>query len=302
MNQTPPKSNTNGLIFLLLGLLVLLAGYTYKKSNDYSVLKTAFDQEKVDLQKELDEIIGDYKDLSVKKEDVSAQLVNEVSKIVALRDSVKKIEDKNYKLLRFYRRQTSLLQRRNRELFTQVDSLNYLNKALKAEKMKVAEQLKETNELSKELAAKNNDLETTNKKLEEKIEIATALKIEKINALAMKERSSGKLTSTSRSSRTDAFRVNFKLPKSELAASGKKDIHVQIHDMKKNVVEPKGVAKLKNGDTIEFSDKLIADYSNNDVDVLSLVLVDREQIHKGEYKVNIFVDGYFSASTKIELR
>ncbi|MFD0992214.1 hypothetical protein [Tenacibaculum geojense] len=300
MNQSPDKNNK--LLYFLILILFGLSLFSYKKHSDYQRLNKAFIDEKVALQEELDEIIADYKDLSVKKKELSKRLIREVNKIIALRDSVKKLETNNFDLIRKYRRQVATLERQNRILFNKVDSLNMLNKELEEAKLAVTRELSLQDSISKQLATRNDSLLKYAEGLQAKINYAGALKAENIVVTALKERSSGRLTSTTRSSRTDAFRVNFKLPENEFTIPGSKTIHVQIHDLDKNVIAAEDVTKLENGLEIEYSDEIKANYDNNELNVMSLTLVNRDAIKSGEYIVNVFVDGVFSGNTSVKLK
>ncbi|TYP99767.1 hypothetical protein C7447_101371 [Tenacibaculum adriaticum] len=300
MNQKSSKKKV--LTYLLFALVLFLLIFAYKKNNDYNDLKKIFAEEKTELQRELDEIIDDYKDLSVKKKDLSKRLIGEVNKIIALRDSVGKLEAFNFSLIRKYRRKIAALERQNKILFSKVDSLSTINDNLKQDNIVATEILNQKDSLASSLTKRNDDLEQTNKKLSAQISTAAQIKTTPINFEAMKERSSGKLTSTSRSSRTDAFRINFKLLKNEITAPGNKKIYVQVQDIKNNVITPKGVVTLKNDAKIEYSDEIIANYDNEELGILSLILVNRDDINEGEYKVNVFVDGIYTTSSVVKLR
>lgn len=296
------EKKTNAFLYLIIALMLLTMLYAYKKSNDYSKLEDAFKLEQKELANELDELIDDYKDLSVKKKDLSKRLVREMNKIIALKDSVSKLKATNYRLIRKYRRKIVTLERENRDLFAKVDSLNIINTYLKEQNLEVVEQLEVKNTLAKQLEKTNKELSTTKNKLAAKVAIAGELKINNVKAVAMKERSSGKLTTTSRSSRADAFRINFKLEKNEFTTPGEKDIYIQITDSSNKVIAPKGVIELKNKNKIEYSDKLVADYYNEQIEVLSLILVNRDNISKGKYTVNIFVEGKHTGKSVVSLR
>lgn len=283
------------LIILLLLTTLGLAFYSVHKTNEYNNLQEVFEQEKNDLEEGLDEVIKDYTDVVLRKKNISKRLQGELVKMNALRDSIKNLRIDNYKLIRIYRKKINSLERENKKLFIRVDSLNVVNHTLLEEnviKDKILEQ-KETINVS---------LANQNKVLEQKIAIAGVVKTGPITAIAMKERSSGRLTSTSRSSRTDAFRVNFTLLKNLLADAEEKLVYIQIRDEDNRVVASKGTTKLKNGAKIEYSDTVEVNYNNEKLNLVSLILVNRDDIGKGEYTVSTFVDGVYSAFTTLKLR
>ncbi|CAM1345420.1 hypothetical protein [Tenacibaculum amylolyticum] len=292
----------NGFKYLIAALVILLIIYSFKLNSDYQKLEDAFSEQKIELQAELDEIIEDYRNVNVKNKDLSQRLVKEINKIILLRDSIKNLKKSNYNLIVKYSRRIVKLERENRRLFIQVDSLNKQNFELLQENIVVKQQLDENNKSNKTLLRKNKNLEKEQVKLKAKVDIAGIIKVNNVIAEAMKERSSGKLTSTSRSRRTDAFRVKFDLLANPVTTPGKKEILIQILDENKKVVASKGNKKIKNGSTVFFSDNMSANYDNNQLGVVSLILVNRDDIKRGMYTVNAYVDGIFSGKTQVKLR
>ncbi|PQJ21761.1 hypothetical protein [Tenacibaculum sp. SG-28] len=290
-----PKSIKTLAIVVLLAVVIFLLFFGYKKSNEVLLLENSFQQEKIDLQNSLDEMIKDYTDVVIRKQSLSKRLRKEIQKMKDLRDSVAVLEGKNYSLIRKYRSKISSLERENRRLFIKIDSLSTANQAL-AEKNTI------TNEILNEKVIINDELNQKYKALEEKVEIASKIEISPVRAIAMKERSSGKLTSTSRSSRTDAFKVNFDLLKNEVSTPGKKMVYIQIIDQKKNVITPKGKTALKNGAQILYSDSIAVNYLNDKLALTSLILVNRDDINKGQYTVSAFVDGTYSGNSVVSLK
>lgn len=290
-----PKSIKTLTIVVLLIVVIFLLFFGYKKSNEVLLLENSFQQEKIDLQNSLDEMIKDYTDVVIRKQSLSKRLRKEIQKMKDLRDSVAVLEGKNYSLIRKYRSKISSLERENRRLFIKIDSLSTANQAL-AEKNTI------TNEILNEKVIINDELNQKYKALEEKVEIASKIEISPVRAIAMKERSSGKLTSTSRSSRTDAFKVNFDLLKNEVSNPGKKMVYIQIIDQKKNVITPKGKTALKNGAQILYSDSIAVNYLNDKLALTSLILVNRDDINKGQYTVSAFVDGTYSGNSVVSLK
>lgn len=303
MSTKPPKKRT--LRYALLAITLLMIFFAFSKNNDYNNLKDVLTKDKEDLQVELNGIVEDYKQLNVKNKKLSRRVIKEINKIIALKDSVKNLKVENFKLIRSFRRSTAKLQKENRILISKVDSLNIVNSDLKKENILANEILSKKNIIESNLKKKNHSLAEVNEKLKEEIEIAPAreIKTSNVKAIAMKEKNSGKLATTFKHNRTDAFRVNFKLLENDLTAPGDKKIHIQVKDKKDNVIAAKTEeAVLKNDKKIKYSDELIADYKNEEIEVLSLILVDRENMEKGEYKINVFIDGNYSSSSIVTLK
>ncbi|CAM1369976.1 conserved hypothetical protein [Tenacibaculum sediminilitoris] len=292
MNNQKKK---NALIIVLVILSLLLFYYSFQKSSEYDNLQNIFLEEKAELQQDLDEIIKDYTDVIVGKKRLTDRLEIELTKMKVLRDSIKNLKSNNFSLIKKYRRKITSLERENKKLFIQIDSLNGANDALAQENIITSEILQQKDSVNQTLTEKNKELEA-------KVAIGGIIKTSPVKAVAMKERSSGKLTSTGRSSRTDAFRVNFDLLENPITTAGEKRVYIQIIDENKKVVAAKGKTNLKNGQKIQYTDSLEINYNNNRLSLVSLVLVNRDDIKKGKYVISAFVDGIYSGNTVISLR
>ncbi|TDQ28533.1 hypothetical protein [Tenacibaculum caenipelagi] len=292
MNQQKKK---NALIIVLAILSLFLVYYSFQKSNQYQNLYKIFQEEKAELQQDLDEMIKDYTGVVVEKKQLADRLNMELTKMKNLSDSIKGLKSENFNLIRKYRRRLASLERENKKLFIQIDSLNSANEALTQENV-IA------NEILQQKDSANITLSEKNKELEAKVAIGGIIKTSPVSAIAMKERSSGKLTSTSRSSRTDAFRINFDLLENPITSPGEKFVHIQIINEDKKVVASKGKTALKNGSQIEYTDSLEVNYNNTKLSLVSLVLVNRDDIKKGKYTISAFVDGVYAGNTTLNLR
>ncbi|AZJ34622.1 hypothetical protein [Tenacibaculum singaporense] len=292
MNQQKTK-NVSILVLIILSLFLFY--YSFQKSNENKNLQNIFLEEKAELQQDLDEMIKDYTDVVVGKKRLADRLEVELIKMKNLRDSIKLLKSDNFGLIRKYRSRIASLERENKKLFIQIDSLNSANDALTQENVIANEILQQKDSVNETLTEKNKELEA-------KVAIGGIIKTSPVKAVAMKERSSGKLTSTSRSSRTDAFRINFDLLENPITSAGEKRVYIQIIDENKNVVAPKGKTDLKNGQKVQYTDSLEVNYNNNRLSLVSLVLVNRDDIKKGKYVISAFVDGVYSGNTTIKLR
>ncbi|WP_271407011.1 hypothetical protein [Tenacibaculum soleae] len=297
-----PQKRKNAFVVLLLVVTLFLTLYSFQKTSQYNDLQEIFQQERADLEKELDEMIKDYTDVVVRKKRLSKRLKVELVKMNNLRDSIKNLRIDNYNLIIKYRKKITTLERENRNLFIRVDSLNTANHVLAQENIITNEILQQKETINTSLTEKNKELEENQKKMETKIALGSVIKTSPVKVVAMKERSSGKLTSTSRSSRTDAFKINFDLLKNVVASSGEKSVYIQIIDQNKKVIAPKGVTKLKDGGKVQYTDSIEVNYNNDRLSLVSLVLVNRDDINKGKYTVSAFVDGVYSGATTLNLK
>jgi hypothetical protein len=289
------KSNNKAIVIVLALLLIGAVAYTLYNNSEYKKLTNAIEEEKEEIEQNLDSMIVKYEDAIAQKTSMSNELSIERDRIIALRDSVKQMKATNYSLMRRYKRQIANLEETNRRLFYLNDSLTGQNKLLTmnldSAQVKISTQL-----------AINDTLSLQNLTLSEKVAIGATLRLNTSKVIAMRERSSGKLVETSRARNTDAFRINFTIGKNEISEQGERQVYVQIVDSKGNVVVTKGELILADGTPISYSDNTTVNYLNESIDVISLVEVDRDAINTGVYTVNIFIEDKFVGATKAILK
>lgn len=289
------KSNNKILVIALAVLLIGALAYTFYSNSEHKKLTDAIEDEKSEIEQNLDGMIVKYEDAIAQNTSMSSELSIERDRIIALRDSIKGLKSSNYGLMKRYRNEIAKLEETNKRLFS-------LNEVLTGENKLLSSNLDSVNvKMSNQLAI-NDTLTGVNKNLIEKVAIGSTLKVNTAKILAMRERSGGKLVETSRSRNTDAFRINFTVGKNEIAEPGERQVYVQVLDIKGNTVASKGELTLINNTQINYSDSTIINYINESIDVISLVEVNRDLIKEGVYTVNIFIENKFSGASQITLK
>ncbi len=296
------KFKNNGLVAFLLLLIVAIGYLSYQNAEDYYELKDVFELDKKELVGELNTLIKEYEKASYNENEISLKLRDELHKIIKLRDTIHNLKVTDYNLIRLYKKRIYNLTEQNKKLFTQVDSLFKINNQLTSKNDSVKGILITKEDLNNKLKYKNHFLNQEKKVLSKKIATAEIIEISDIKAIAMKKKSSGRHTSTSRSKKTDAFKVEFNLLENKIISSGNKPIYIQITDKNNKVISPKKRVRLKNNKKILYSDVLATDYNNKQLSIISLIKVNRDSINKGIYKILIYVDGVYSGNTNVKLR
>ena len=119
----------------------------------------------------------------------------------------------------------------------------------------------------------------------------------------MREKTNGKLVETSRARNTDAFRISFTVGKNEISERGERQVYIQIIDVTTGTtIASKGEVTVLNDETINYSDTTSINYLNEEIDVVSLVEVDRDLIERGVYAVNIYIESNIVGVTKLTLK
>ena len=282
-------------------LLISLVVYSFKTHESQNRLDEEFRKEKLILQQELDQIVADYKKMSVKKKGLSRRIITSINKMIALKDSIKDIKKGNYDKLVKYSLKVTQLERENRKLMLKADKLHQENAKLQAENNTVRKKLRAHKKSQESLAKINEGLINEEKQLREKIGVAANLEIGNVSVSTYREKSNGRYTSTTKSRKTDAFKIKFDLLENELAEMGERDIFIQILD-KNNEVILSEKNQGDNGSEMAYNDYIRVNYENQKLGIVSLISVDRNYIQKGDYKVHVYINDAKAGEGKIRLR
>ncbi len=264
MMEENKTSNSKIIIIVLAVLLLGALAYTFYNKNEHKKLTDAIEEEKAEIEQNLDSMIVKYEEAIGQNTSMSNELAFERDRIIAMRDSIKVLKATNYSLIRRYRKQVANLEESNRRLFFITDSLTNINELLTIDLDSANVRISNQLALTDTLTLQNIDLS-------EKVAIGSVLKVNTAKILAMRERSNGKLVETSRARNTDAFRINFTIAKNEISEQGERQLYIQIVDTKGNTVESKGEFALFDDTQINYSDATTVNYLNEAIDVISLV-------------------------------
>ncbi|MDO6674440.1 hypothetical protein Q4517_02625 [Tenacibaculum sp. 1_MG-2023] len=295
------KIKNNSFIAFLILLILVIGFLSYENAKDYSELKAVFELEKKELESELTNIIEDYEEASYKKSKYSLRLKDELHKVIKLRESVKNLKKIDYKFIRYYRKRTGILIEENEKLFTQINRLNTINNELISKNDSVKEALLVKEKQNAKLANLNRFLSKEKHDLKKKIATAEIIEISTIKAEAMKKKRNGKFTSTNRSNKVNAFKIEFDLLENKVVSSGPKEVYIQVIDTNKKVIAPYKKVSLQNNKKIWCSDVLIAEYNNEQLSMISFVNIN-SKINAGIYHINTFVNGIQAGNKSLALK
>lgn len=294
------KKNRGIIVFLLL--LILIIGFlSYQNARDYQGLQSIFNEEKKDLETELDRIITNYDNVIDKNIDLSVNIKSKREKVSLLRDTIINLKEKNYNLIRKFRRQILTLEKENRQLFAQIDSLNSLNNVLQVENVTVKEELAYQSDIAQKLTEKYTFLKKAKSNLEKRVAKVSKIQVSNIEVSAMKLKGE-KYKTTSRAKTTDAFRISLTLSENSIAKADKKKIYINIIDVDKKIISVDGTIKLNNGRAMVYSDVFETEYKNSKTSFVSLAKVNRDIIKKGKYIINICLEGNIVGNRIVTLK
>ncbi|QZK97057.1 hypothetical protein [Flavobacterium psychrophilum] len=161
-----------------------------------------------------------------------------------------------------------------------IDSLNSNLKAQTEEKKHLENQLIA-------LINKNKELQKHHANNENTAAISKNLKAIDISAKAI-QIASNSIIETNRLSKTEQIKVCFTLLENKAALKGNKDLYIQILNPNNKIVNKNGEIAKTEDKLLNFSAKTNVFYDNDKLDVCLFVDPNKDDMQKGDYKINIF--------------
>lgn len=164
------------------------------------------------------------------------------------------------------------------------DSVDSLDETLKEDQKKLAKKTSTAKRLAKEkrwLKKEISKAKQLTKETKQKIVLNNSyqenLNTTNIETTLMRKRNNGSFVKTFNTNKIDAIKTNFKILNNQIAESGKKKINISVFNSKNK--------------KLAFNDILEIDYNNENLDVTSIIEVEREKIEKGTYNIIAYIDG-----------
>ena len=278
--------NNNGLK-VLAGLLgVVLLGtiiYTVSLYQDKKKTETVLTQEKELVVEDLNSLKSEYDKAILESNATNEELVSARDNIAKYIDSVKTMKADISTLSR-YRRQVGVLKAEREQLLAQVDSLTRSNTFIAMQRDSTYVELEKQTVF-------NDSLVVQNTQLADVVEKGSALNLSKFNVDAVKERTSGKLVSTSRAKATDKFKICFTVADNVIAEAGDREFFLEVLDPQGNVLGESFSKTNEGGASVTYSKGTNFYYENKSLDVCDYIDKPTGDFQKGNYMVNVYDDG-----------
>ncbi|NOQ27578.1 MAG: hypothetical protein GQ564_19620 [Bacteroidales bacterium] len=279
----PPQKNKSGLMFILFLVIALLVVVTWlyiDQRQTTEKIETALTEEKDSLQSHLLQLRDDYDELMTDNDSLNAHLVGEKEKIDDLLAEIKTVKATNYSKIKQLQNELGTLRTVAKSYVRQIDSLNTMNLALVAENVLVKNEIKVAKTV-------NVELEEKNKNLSGKVELASALTTENLDAVPLNKR--GK--ATSRINKITKIKIDFQIKANVLAEAGERDIFVRIAGPDDYILAKSEDDLFEyEGQEVVYSAKRPVDYINKNLDVV-IYWDNNGALLTGTYEVYVFADG-----------
>lgn len=284
------------LIILLFGFCGFLIWQNIQLKNvvaEKEIVYVEVSTERDNVKAELEDMLAQYNSLKTNNGEIKAELEIEKAKI---EDLLKKIKGKDWSIHQL-KKETETLRTIMKGFVVQIDSLNTLNKELRAEKEVVQGELKSEKTRTQNLTKENEGLTS-------KVTIASYLKTVSLKSYGVKVKSDNTGKELDRAKKIDKIRTEFSVLKNEITPPGEKWIYVRILSPDGKVLSEKTDDSNKfdfNGVKGLYSAKKLINYQNQEMSVT----IDWKKIDEfplGEYNVEVYADGVDIGKTKFTLK
>jgi len=283
--MTEIKKSNNGLKVLAALLGVALLGtvvYAVSLYQDKQKTENILIQDKKLVVEDLNSLKSEYDKAILESNATNEELVSARDNIARYIDSVSTMKT-DIESLSKYRQQVSILKDEREKLLKQVASLKKSNTMIAMQRDSTFVELEKQNVFNDSLVVKNT-------LLSDAVEKGSALNLSKISVDAVKERSNGKLVSTSRAGATDQFKICFTIADNVIAQAGDREFYLEALDPQGNVLGENFSKTNENGASITYSKATSFYYENKNLDICDYLKKPSLDFQKGQYMVNVYDD------------
>ena len=284
------KERTPQLI-AIIGLLVIitaiLIGFLVTRNSQMQEMQGQYQIDKQELEDEYEAISLQYEGFkfSVQNDSLLYKLQNEQTKVLRLQEELRMTQASDKAEIARLSNELSTLRKILRSYIHQIDSLNTLNKELRAENEQITNQYNRTSRTLQQVSQERE-------KLSEKVSLAAQLVATNINSKAVNDRG----REQSRLSRSTQFVVSFTVARNITAEPGERVIFIRIMTPDGNILSKSSDNRFtyENSDIL-YSMRRVIEYGGEEIPVTMYWDIE-EFLMPGTYKADIFADGHHIGS------
>jgi hypothetical protein len=237
------------------------------------------------LRDNLDDLIDEHEILKDEYSDLSSQLLEKDSTIMAYANDIKKLLRTKGQLQQA-RQKIRRLKDISMKYVSAIDSLYTLNQSLQNEN----DSVRKVNRL---ISTRNRTLEKNNQLLSERVYTASMLRIENIEVEGVYYRSSGREVVTTRASKIQNFSICYDIIENKVTDPGLKNMYVRIIDPNNrvlNVANKIQELNITKDSIVQYTVEYSFDYSNKKISECQL-WTRGNVLQSGLYSFEFIVDG-----------
>jgi len=289
-NTQSGKVAQSVMIALIIILVVVIAVFVYVWM-DRSKMINELTTDKQSLALNLERLKAEYSELQSTNDTINLRLIEEREKIDVLIERLKTTEATNRAKIRQYEQELGLLRDIMRSYVRQIDSLNILNQALRAETIMARNEAAESGKKIETLVKQTDDLT-------QKVEKGSVVRVRDIKVVAVTTKS--KETNSAKS--TAKIKTCFTLIENSIAERGFRNVYVRIKGPDKILLAQGQNFFTVDDEQLIYSDMREVDYQGEDLEVCVFYGSDKEKFIKGVYTVDVYCGGALAGSGQLLLK
>ncbi|WP_149912493.1 hypothetical protein [Sphingobacterium cavernae] len=300
--EVEPKGNKDKskIYFFIVAIIALLATNVYfyvkYKSSGEKLYTLTLQKEK--LQIEIDRIEAELDNID--RQNIQGLPVEVVEQQKKARQNIADLraalEENNVSDSQIQLANTQLenLKSNVSKLLGEVNDLKLQNEILKKQNVELQGTVKETSTKVQQLA---ND----NSLLNEKVLIASSLKVSNIAVNGVEEKKNGTLEIENKAKRADKLQIKFTIVDNALARKGRKEVFARIIDPQGNLIAASNSIFYIHGDKLQYTFKEHINFTNNGEEY-QFLWSDTSKLKKGAYTVLLYADDAIMGRSSVVLK
>lgn len=299
-NEIKTNKDKSKIYFFMVAIIALLATNVYfyvkYKSSGEKLYTLTLQKEK--LQIEIDRIEAELDNIDRQNiQDLPANLVmqqDQARQIIA--DLRKALEDNNVSDSQIQQANTQVenLKVNVSKLLNEVNDLKIQNEMLKKENVELQGTVREA---SNQVQKLTND----NTALNEKVMIASSIKVSNIVINGVEQKKNGSLEIETRAKRADKLQIKFTIVDNPLAKKGKKEVFARVIDPQGNLIAASDDVFYVHGDKLQYTFKEDINFTNNGEEY-QMLWTDNNKLKKGAYTVLLYADNAIMGRASVVLK
>ena len=281
------------LFLLIIGVLSYLLYDSYQSLDEKTDEVQLTLEENITLQTEFDGLLKDY---TTVKHQYDSVLVDKDEQIQEMSKEIEQLLAQQADYWRI-RRQLELLRDITQNYVREIDSLHTENRVLKAENVRMHDEIQRVTEETVVLSQ-------TKVELEEKVEKAATLRAFQISATGLRFAGFSKRErETDKARRVEQIRTCFTIAENPIAPAGNKNVYLRIADPHGEILrisDDERYSFVFQEDTLQFSVSEDINYQNTNME-MCLNWNTHEELIPGQYIITLFTDDAVMGETLINL-
>jgi hypothetical protein len=302
LNNPIPSPNATRWLYILLGVFALviigLSVWLISTKGNLRVLQEEKDQQRVELQREVDSIIRTHNQTKLAYGQLADSLAVKDSIIQANAVEIKKLLDTQWEYYKIKRR-LEMLQVISQGYVRQMDSLYTVNRELAEENVKMKEEITVERRRVAQLTQVKDELSDI-------VEQAAVLRTFNLSATAYRQRGTSREVETDRYRRVEFMRICFTLAENAVIEPGNKTIYIRIAAPDGSILvrgRDDAYSFVHQGERLQYSIMEVVDYQNANKEIcVEWHKRETQEIPEGTYNVDIFHDNNLIGQTSLFLR